>query len=76
MERLPSGLMLTEYREHGTQDSPNREVIYGTLLSFAEPGLIILPEVTRAAIKSAIKSLWDEGFSESLQALPDPVASR
>jgi hypothetical protein len=37
MKRLPSGLMLTEYREHGTQDSPNREVIYGPLLRAFPP---------------------------------------
>ena len=29
---------------------------------FAEPGLILLPEVTTEAIQRAVQSLWDEGF--------------
>jgi hypothetical protein len=38
---------------------------------FTEPGLIVLPEVTRKAIFSAIKALWNEGFFESLLPCPE-----
>jgi hypothetical protein len=29
---------------------------------FTEPGLIVLPEVTAAAIQQAVQEMWDEGF--------------
>jgi hypothetical protein len=35
---------------------------------FAEPGLIILPEVTVQAIQEAVQSLWKQGFFASLKA--------
>jgi hypothetical protein len=41
----------------------------------AEPGLIILPEVTTRSITDAIHSLWREGFFETLKPLTDPIAS-
>lgn len=45
---------------------------------FAEPGLIVLPEVTVAAIESAVQSLWQQRFfallkaehSEAIEAAP------
>ncbi len=36
---------------------------------FAEPGLIVLTEVTKPAIVTAIQSLWREGFFEWLKPL-------
>jgi hypothetical protein len=38
---------------------------------FTEPGLIVLPEVTRTAILSAVKSLWNEGYFENLKPFID-----
>lgn len=35
---------------------------------FAEPGLIILPEVTVQAIQDAVQFLWKQGFFASLKA--------
>lgn len=35
---------------------------------FAEPGLIVLPEVTVQAIQDAVQVLWKEGFFASLKA--------
>jgi hypothetical protein len=35
---------------------------------FAEPGLIILPEVTVQAIQDAVQFLWTQGFFASLKA--------
>jgi hypothetical protein len=35
---------------------------------FAEPGLIILPEVTVEAIESAVQRLWEQGFFAHLKA--------
>jgi hypothetical protein len=35
---------------------------------FAEPGLIILPEVTVQAIQEAVQFLWKQGFFASLKA--------
>ncbi|HEX8204350.1 MAG TPA: hypothetical protein VF590_27980 [Isosphaeraceae bacterium] len=29
---------------------------------YAEPGLVILPEVSTEAIREAVQGLWDEGF--------------
>jgi hypothetical protein len=37
----------------------------------AEPGLIILPEVTPAAIRSAVEALWRQGYFNTLKPL-DP----
>lgn len=34
---------------------------------FAEPGLIVLPEVTVAAIEDAVKILWEQGFFAHLK---------
>ncbi|BAZ08948.1 hypothetical protein NIES4071_07540 [Calothrix sp. NIES-4071] len=35
----------------------------------AEPGLIILPEVTREAMENAVRQLWEQGYFESLKPL-------
>lgn len=35
---------------------------------FAEPGLIVLPEVTVEAIEGAVQSLWQRGFFARLRA--------
>ena len=35
---------------------------------FAEPGLIIIPEVTVQAIRDAVQFLWKQGFFASLKA--------
>jgi hypothetical protein len=35
----------------------------------AEPGLIILPEVTREAMENAVRQLWEQGYFESLKSL-------
>jgi hypothetical protein len=35
---------------------------------FAEPGLIIVPEVTVKAIRNAVQFLWKQGFFASLKA--------
>jgi hypothetical protein len=35
---------------------------------FAEPGLIIIPEVTVRAIQEAVQFLWKQGFFASLKA--------
>jgi len=35
----------------------------------AEPGLIILPEVTLAAMEKAVRQLWEQGYFESLKPL-------
>jgi hypothetical protein len=35
---------------------------------FAEPGLIIVPEVTVQAIQDAVQFLWKQGFFASLKA--------
>ncbi|MFZ4660245.1 MAG: hypothetical protein ACOYNY_24760 [Caldilineaceae bacterium] len=35
---------------------------------FAMPGLIILPEVTMAAIEEAVQALWEQGFFAYLKA--------
>ncbi len=40
---------------------------------FAEPGLILLPEVTTRSITEAIHSLWREGFFETLKPETDRV---
>jgi hypothetical protein len=37
---------------------------------FAEPGLIVLPEVTTEAIRQAVAVLWGEGFFGQLKPLP------
>ncbi len=38
---------------------------------FAEPGLIVLPEVTVEAIQDAAQFLWEQGFFARLKADPD-----
>ncbi|MGH9832240.1 MAG: hypothetical protein ACREBD_07775 [Blastocatellia bacterium] len=35
---------------------------------FAEPGLIVLPEVTLEAIQDAVRFLWEQGFFAHLKA--------
>jgi hypothetical protein len=35
----------------------------------AEPGLIILPEVTREGMEYAVRQLWEQGYFESLKSL-------
>ena len=35
---------------------------------FAEPGLIVVPEVTVQAIQEAVQFLWKQGFFASLKA--------
>ena len=35
----------------------------------AEPGLIILPEVTREAMENAVRQLWKQGYFQSVKAL-------
>jgi len=42
----------------------------------AEPGLIILPEVTREGMEYAARQLWEQGYFESLRELhkkDDPI---
>src|SRR5437867_10142887 len=36
---------------------------------FAEPGLIILPEVTTESIKKAVQGLWRDGYFKHLKPL-------
>lgn len=38
---------------------------------FAEPGLIVLPEVTVEAVQDAVHALCDEGFFAQLRAEPE-----
>ncbi|GBF82853.1 hypothetical protein [Aphanothece sacrum] len=35
----------------------------------AEPGLIILPEVTREGMENAVKKLWEQGYFKCLKYL-------
>ena len=35
----------------------------------AEPGLIILPEITRERMENAVRQLWAQGYFESLKSL-------
>ncbi|MBD2777128.1 hypothetical protein [Iningainema tapete] len=35
----------------------------------AEPGLIILPEVTREAMENVVRQLWEQGYFECLKPL-------
>lgn len=35
----------------------------------AEPGLIILPEVTREAMENVVRQLWEQGYFKSLMPL-------
>jgi hypothetical protein len=35
----------------------------------AQPGLIILPEVTREAMENAVRQLWEQGYFQSVKAL-------
>jgi hypothetical protein len=37
---------------------------------FAEPGLVVLPEVTTEAVRQAVAGLWRDGFFEHLRPLP------
>jgi hypothetical protein len=41
----------------------------------AEPGLIILPEVTTRSIREAIYSLWREGFFETLKPMSESIGA-
>lgn len=36
----------------------------------AEPGLVVVPEVTREYVTKAIAGLWDNGFFQNLKLLP------
>src|SRR5437867_94809 len=36
---------------------------------YAEPGLVVLPEVTSEAIRRAVAGLWREGFFQHLKSL-------
>ncbi|MGH9840255.1 MAG: hypothetical protein ACREEM_15845 [Blastocatellia bacterium] len=38
---------------------------------FAEPGLIVLPEVTVEAAQNAVRFLWREGFFKHIRAIQD-----
>jgi hypothetical protein len=38
----------------------------------AEPGMIVLPQVTRAAINEAVRQLVEGGFFDHLRPLPAP----
>jgi len=47
----------------------------------AQPGLIILPEVTLESMENAVRQLWKQGYFESLQCLkaekePEVTAGR
>jgi hypothetical protein len=42
----------------------------------AEPGLVVVPEVTTEAIRNAIQRLWQEGFFHHLKPLPRVEESR
>jgi hypothetical protein len=44
------------------------EAVKGGRPCFAEPGLIIVPEVTGEAIQDAVQFLWKQGFFASLKA--------
>ena len=37
---------------------------------YAEPGMVVLPEVTTETIQKAVAALWREGFFRSLKPLP------
>jgi hypothetical protein len=37
---------------------------------FAEPGLIVLPEVTVEAVEGVVQILWNQGFFANLKAVP------
>ncbi len=39
----------------------------------AEPGLIVLPEVTREAMENVVRQLWNQGYFESLKPLKPEV---
>ncbi len=39
----------------------------------AEPGLIILPEVTREAMENVVRQLWKQGYFKSLKPLKPEV---
>ena len=40
---------------------------------FAEPGLVVIPEVTLAAVRSAVERLAAEGFFRLLKPLASPT---
>ena len=42
---------------------------------FAEPGLVIVPEVTVETIQDAVQFLWQQGFFTSLSACAVPAPS-
>jgi hypothetical protein len=44
------------------------EAVKGEQPCFAEPGLIIVPEVTVQTIQDAVQFLWKQGFFASLKA--------
>ena len=37
---------------------------------YTEPGLVVLPEVTREAIRKAVAGLWQDGFFRHLKPRP------
>ncbi|WP_243147524.1 hypothetical protein [Scytonema sp. UIC 10036] len=39
----------------------------------AQPGLIILPEVTREAMENVVRQLWEQGYFEFLKPLKPEV---
>ena len=39
----------------------------------AEPGLIILPEVTREGMENVVRQLWEQGYFEFLKSLKTGV---
>lgn len=43
--------------------------------ALCEPGLVVIPEVTRAAILRAVPFLIQEGFFNHLKPLPVPAAN-
>jgi hypothetical protein len=53
------------------QDLEAEEELGSTFL--AEPGLIVLPSVTRKAMENAVRQLWKQGYFESLKPLKPEV---
>src|SRR5690242_998434 len=44
------------------------DAVSGGTPFFAQPGLVVLPEVTVEAIEDAVPLLWEQGFFASLKA--------
>lgn len=42
----------------------------------AEPGLIILPEITRENMENAVRQLWEQGYFNSLKSLETESKTR